>query len=63
MGKELSYAVSVARTKYLDIVRETLNSDQGFIDPETAAYREGRLRLPGPYLVSGDIDILVDRIV
>jgi len=60
MGKELSYAVSVARTKYLAIVRETLNSDQGFIDPETAAYREGRLRLPGPYLVSGDIDILVD---
>jgi len=60
LGKEASYAVSVARTHYLDIVRESLNPDQGYIDPETAAYREGRLRIPGPYIVSGDVDILVD---
>jgi len=62
LGKEAtsSYAVSVAIAKYIDIVRESVNPDQGFIDPETAAYREGRLRIPGPYIVSGDIDMLVD---
>jgi len=45
---------------YIDIVDESMNPDQGFIDAETAGFLEPRLRLPGGYIVTGDIGLLVD---
>jgi hypothetical protein len=52
--------VSGSNTYYIDIVDESMNPDQGFIEAETAGYLEQRQRLPGGYMVAGDIGTLVD---
>lgn len=56
----LSELVSGSNAYFIDIIDETMNPDQGFIDAETAGYLEPRLRLPGGYLITGDIGMLVD---
>lgn len=52
--------VSGSNLVYLDIIDESLNPDQGYIDVETAGYLEPRLRLPGGYIVTGDVRIVPD---
>lgn len=46
--------------QYIDIVSESVNPDQGMIDIETAGEREMRMRVPGPYSLGGDVDIIVN---
>lgn len=46
--------------QYIDIVSESVNPDQGMIDIETAGEREMRMRVPGPYSIGGDVDIIVN---
>jgi hypothetical protein len=55
-----SLILSESNLFFIDIVDESMNPDQGFIDAETAGYLEPRLRLPGGYLVAGDVGMLVD---
>jgi hypothetical protein len=60
MGSLVGSVVFESNLFFVDIVDESMNPDQGFIDAETAGYLEPRLRLPGGYLVAGDIGMLVD---
>jgi len=47
-----------APTQYMDVVSESIVPDHGMIDIETAGYRERRLRVPGPYSLGGDIELI-----
>ncbi len=47
-----------APTQYMDIVTESVVPDHGMLDIETAGYRERRLRVPGPYSLGGDIEMV-----
>jgi len=46
--------------QYIDIVSESVAPDHGMIDIETAGEREWRHRVPGPYSIGGDIDLVVN---
>ncbi len=56
---ETAYAEAwSAPTQYMDIISESVVPDHGMIDIETAGYREKRLRVPGPYSLGGDIELV-----
>jgi len=45
---------------YIDIVSESVSSDQGNLDVVTAGDRSMRFRVPGPYAIGGSIDLIVN---
>lgn len=60
LGPERTFAVSVAEASkvYIDIVTESLNPTQDAILAETAGRKEARYAFAGPYVISGDIEVL-----
>jgi hypothetical protein len=60
IGKETTFGSPVTVTRYIDAISESITSDQQWIDTETAAYREFRVRIPGPYKVGGDFDFYLN---
>jgi len=45
-------------TQYMDVISESVVPDHGMLDIQTAGYKERRLRVPGPYSLGGDIELV-----
>lgn len=58
VGTESVYGTPVATVQDMDIVSESISPDNQMIDVETAAYREMRVRVPGPFGLGGGVDFV-----
>jgi len=60
IAEETTYGTAVSATDWIDVVSESITSEQGFIEVETAGMRERVKRVPGPYNVGGSFDMIVN---
>jgi len=60
VGEESTYGVAAPPTRYIDILRESLVYDKGYIPVETAFSREIRKYVEGKAKVTGGIDFTVE---
>ncbi|RLE67001.1 MAG: hypothetical protein DRJ38_00075 [Thermoprotei archaeon] len=59
LAEESSYGNAATIDHWIDVVSESITSDQQMIDVETAGLRARRYRVPGPYRVGGSFDMVV----
>lgn len=60
VAEETTWRTPVTATEWLDIVSESVNPEQGWIDVDTAQDVTLVSRVPGPYLVSGSLEMIVN---